>query len=393
MKRLLFVGLDVPSFPSKPWSEWPSASPLDYQGLVLNLRELPPVIDPNSIVQTLNALVSHGHTAYVLLPDAKNLGAIRGAANWVPNHHLYLSAATGQTLTLHSQNSFYSAYQHVLSGHEMIFHLQPSSGRSAEFTPGIVDNISRLVCANHRSIYLLHPPAKKHELKAVKAIIEDFKPDVPPILSAPRPAWTETTINKIPGIAEVQATRSSIRNEIERLNLELIKSDEQTADLESWSDLLWAEGLVLQAKVGKALSMLGLNIATDSDPSGHTSDLTAREPEVDFIFEVTGTTGSVGMDKGRQLLQWVADASDPVRAKGVLVASAFRNEPPDNRPPTSDRRMFVAELESLALRYHFALLDTRELFRTICLALAGRVIDKAKIVDGLRIDGIVRFDI
>src|SRR5260370_2378082 len=257
---------------------------------------------------------------------------------------------------------------------------------------GIVDNVSRPICSKVQSIYLLHPPSRKLEQKALKVIIEHFGPDPIPISSVPKPSWIDEAASAIPGVAGIQAVRTSMRTEIQQKSKLLEIEEEKLRQLSSWADLLWLEGLPLQAKVSEALNLLGI-AAASSDPSGHTSDLAADEPGVHFVFEVTGTSGTIGIEKGRQLMQCVADAPDPANSKGVLIVNAFRNEPPDRRPPTPDRRVFVLELERLAERYHMALLDVREIYRVVCAKLSGQAVDKTTIVNGLSGDGVVRFQV
>jgi hypothetical protein len=249
-----------------------------------------------------------------------------------------------------------------------------------------------VICCKVASIYLLHPPSKKLEQKALKVIIDHFKPDPFPISSISKPSWVDQAASALPGVAEIQTVRASLGQEIQLKSDQLKLEEERLRELSNWADLLWLEGLALQTKVAEALNLLGISTGT-SDPSGHTSDLTADEGGTHFVFEVTGSSGTIGIEKGRQLMQWVTESSDPANAKGVLVASAFRNEPPENRPPTPDRRIFVIELERFASRYHLALLDIRELYRVVCMKLSGKTVDKSQIVNGFSADGVARFDV
>jgi hypothetical protein len=390
MKRLLIVGSEVPNFPNIRWDEWGTANPLDYQGLLLDCRD--PRLIPNhaSVAGSLLTFVNNGHTAYVLLPEAKNLSA--GALTFLPHYYLYVEQATGQTLNVKAADPLFGNYRGVLTGHEICFRLQQLNNTpSWQIVSGIVDNVSRPVCGKLQSIYLLHPPTTKLEQKAFKIIIEHFQPDPMPISSVPKPSWVDQAASAIPGVTEIQAARASVEAEIQQKREQLSREEEKLRHLSSWSDLLWVEGLQLQIRVGEALSLFGV-AATSSDPSGHTGDLVADEAGVRFVFEVTGSSGTIGIEKGRQLMQWVSDSPDPANTKGVLVANAFRNDPPDKRPP-ADRRIFVQELERLAERYHLALLDVRELYRIVCMKLAGQTVDKAIVIDTLSSDGVVRFPV
>jgi hypothetical protein len=358
--------------------------------LLLDCRKTSELPDQYSIMQTLNALVSHGHSAYLILPEAASLSTFRNPVAWVPNAQLFARAASGQTLKLQLAD-FFENYIKVMLGHEIYFELQAPAGRPTNLTPGIVNNVSQAICGRISSIYLLHPPAKKFEQKALKVLIEHFKPDPLSTPSVNKPNWVDQEVLGIPGVAEIQVSRTSILEQIDKKNEELKIADQKLEVISGWADLLWMEGIPLQNKVQDALNLLGVP-ATSEDPSGHTGDLVANEAGIHFVFEVTGSNGTIGIEKGRQLMQWVADAPDPVGSKGVLVASPFRNEPPPKRPPT-EKRIFVRELEALAEKYHLALLDIRELYRLICLHLSGNSVSKPIVLEGLQTDGVVRFNI
>jgi hypothetical protein len=393
MRRLLIVGTEVANFPSISWGEWARANPLDYQGLLLDCRD-PKLLPAQALISDcLQTLIASGHTAYILLPEAKGAAAWSGAMTLVPYYYLYVEQADGLTLNIQHSDPLFQKYRTVLTKHEICFQLQSPRGNPPfPFVTGISDNVSRAVCGKVQSIYLLHPPAKNLEQKALKVIIEHFKPDLTSISSVPKPSWVEEIASAIPGVSEIQAKRIVIGAEIQKKTEQLEVENERLRALTSWADLLWMEGLPLQAKVSDGLTLLGINTST-ADPSAHTSDLVAREGGITFEFEVTGSSGTIGIEKGRQLMQWVSDAPDPTNVKGVLVANAFRNEPPDKRPPTSDRRIFVLELERLAVRYHLALLDARELYRAVCIKLLGKPVDKAAILAGISEDGVVKFQV
>jgi hypothetical protein len=383
----------VPNFPRIDWKDWGTSNPLDYQGLLLDCRDPQSLPNHSSIATVLQTLMSNGHPAYILLPEAKNLSNPQGQMMFVPNYYLFAEEAFGQTLKLLPGDPFYESYRKAaLAGHEICFRLQQMNNTpSLPILMGIVDNVSRPVCCKVGTVYLLHPPLKKLEQKAFKAIIEHFGPDPLPTSNVPKPSWVDQEASVIPGVAALQAVRASISAEIQERTERLNAEEEKLRKLSSWADLLWLEGLPLQNKVGEALELLGVK-ASSPAPTAHAGDLVADEPGVHLVFEVTGSTGTIGIEKGRQLMQWVADAPNPATTKGVLIANAFRNDPPNKRPPT-DRRIFVVEVEQLATRYHLALVDVRELYRVLCVRLSGQEVDKTLVLNGLMADGVVRFQV
>jgi hypothetical protein len=390
VRRLLIVGTDVPNFPSVSWSEWESANPLDFQGLVLDCRRperLPSEISINHVLMTL---ANNGHTAYVILPDASALGPGKGSVSWIPDFKLLMSPGSGRTLNVKSNDSLFENYKTVLAEYEMYFQLVPNVHQV--WVAGVVDNVSRVICAKTRTIYLLHPPPQKLEQKALKIIIENFKPEPFPISSVSKPSWVDQAASQLPGVADVQAALTVVRGEIKQKHEQLRAEEDKLLQLCGWADLLWLEGLQLQEKVNAALNLISV-ASSSSSASGHTCDLSADESGTHFVFEVTGSSRTIGIEKGRQLMQWVTDAVDPNSAKGVLIANAFRNEPPEKRPPSPDHKVFVHELEKFAEKYHLALLDVRELYRIVCLKLTGKTIEKSTVLNALLADGVVRFPI
>lgn len=158
VKRLLTVGLEIPNFESIPWSEWSSSTPLDYQGLLFDCRKTNGLPDQYSVIQTLSTRASHGHSAYIILPEASGLGTLKSAMVWVPNAHLYVRPATGQARKLASPEPLFENYIKIMTGHEIYFELQATAGRTTTLIPGIVNNVSQAICGRSNSIYLLHLP-------------------------------------------------------------------------------------------------------------------------------------------------------------------------------------------------------------------------------------------
>jgi hypothetical protein len=392
MRRLLVVGKELANFPNTAWAGWMGANPLDYQGLILDCRRLDLLPSHAQIANTLQTYINNDHPVYAILPGAKEVESLKGALSFVPGINLYLGVAAGQTLQLKSPDPLFQSYIKVLDGHEINIQIHPGSNQRPAWTAGIVDNVSRPVCAKIFSIYLLHPPSAHFEQKAFKAIIEHFNPDVTTVSTLPKPGWVDEAAAKLSGVAEAESRRKSIQAEIDLKNETLRLQEDELRSLTAWTDLLWLDGVPLQAKVGEALNFLGIS-ASSADPTGHTGDLVSQESGVQFVFEVTGSVGSIGIEKGRQLVQWTAEATDPLNAKGVLVGNAYRNDPPMSRPPTVNHKIFVTDLERYAQKFHLALLDVRELYRLVSLKLAGRTIEKNMLIQGLQTDGVVRFSV
>jgi len=392
MRRLLVIGHEISNFASSPWASWLSANPLDYQGLLLDCRNPSGLPPPSVAVPVFQKYLAGGHSIYLVLPQASALTSNLTLAI-IPANQFQVERASGLTVSIKSSEPFFKQYGKALDGHEICFHRSQLPGYAVTpWEDAIVDNIGRSICGRTSGVFVLHPPARKKEQQAFKTIIEHFRPDLPVTSTLPRPAWLETLAEGLPGVSEIRAKRQAVEGEIEKLTTERNIQDAKLLDLTSWTDMLWADGLALQTKVCESLNLLGIP-AKSPDPTAHEADLSAEISNIQTLFEVTGSSGSIGIEKGRQLLHWVLESKSPASTKGVLIANAFRNNPPEKRPPTADHRIFVAEVEELAQRFHLALLDVRELFRMVVLKLEGREVDSSLIAEGLQRDGIVRFRI
>src|SRR5258708_37922784 len=122
MRRLLIVGSEVPNFASIPWSDWNSGNALDYQGLLLDLRDPKFLPNQGSIAVTLTSLVNNNHTAYILLPEAKD--TTPHPLTILYNYYIYIEKALGQTLKVDAGDPFFTAYRSALTGNEICFRLQ-----------------------------------------------------------------------------------------------------------------------------------------------------------------------------------------------------------------------------------------------------------------------------
>jgi hypothetical protein len=174
------------------------------------------------------------------------------------------------------------------------------------------------------------------------------------------------------------------------LSSQLAVDESKRQELQRWSEMLWLTGVRLQTRVSEALAFLGVQNES-KNPTGHVEDLEGTCLGRPVIFEVTASAGSIGVEKARQLLQWIGESADPTNTKGVLIGNAYRNEPPEKRPPTPDHKIFVKEAEDMAQKFHFGLLDVQDLFELVLRKLSGEDIRAEWICERLQTDGVIKF--
>jgi hypothetical protein len=286
----------------------------------------------------------------------------------------------------------FDKYIEVLDGHEIVFSLRnpnPNNQTLISYQPFVVDNVKMLVCAKVGNICLFHPAGHGKSTKALEIIISFFNPDLEECLPDPTPSWGEELIATIPGTKEIKTRISEIDGKIEGLKRRRDTDEEELQALSEWGQLLWLTGIPLQRLVQKAFKYLGFEIEPRPE-TGHTEDFVAKYGSAVYLIEATGSAGSITIDKGRQLMQWVI-SSEFEKCHGILVGNAFSKEPPEKRPPTPNHHVFTPDLKQFAEKYDFSLLDTWELFRAVCAKLAHQPTPIESLCTALSKVGAVEF--
>ncbi len=391
MKRLLVIGAKLPRLKCVEWSDWKTENILDYQGILFDCRKPWLVSYQGELQNLLFTYFRQAHPAYLILPEAKDIASGQPSLTFIPYLTLKLDCSRGETLKLVSQEVLFSRYSEALEGHEIVVTPNSPQGIPWSWQSAIVDNVGRAVSGRFGPLAVLHAPAPRLEDKAFKVIIEDFNPDFDEPVPEPIPDWAGTVARALPGMNEIEARIRSLRNEMSALEEGLRKEVKNRDALQRWAEILWLDGIALQTRVSEALTLIGIQNES-RNPTGHSHDVIARHGNCEWLIEVTGSTGPITIDKGRQLLQWIAEAEKPASVKGLLIGNAFRNHPPDSRPPTANHKIFVAELEDMARRFHFGLLAVRDLYRLVCAKLSGKELSLDRFASQISADGIVKFD-
>ncbi|MGA8408831.1 MAG: hypothetical protein WB680_16765 [Candidatus Acidiferrales bacterium] len=373
---------------------WQTHNLLDYQGLLLDCRKPSRIAQPQLLTKLLLEFMKNGHSVFVILPEARDLPDGGMPFDILPFVRLNVRGQKGKTLRQSINTPIFQDYAKALNGHEIVIDPQPMRAPNQpnwHFQTAISDNVNTAVCGIYASALVFHPPALGRDDLMVKAILQHFKPDFEEPEPEEPPEWSRQVASQIPGVAEITARRTQTSQDIARLQSILDADELKQNELEKWTEMLWLAGIPLQTRVSEALALLG--IPNESrNPTGHMEDLQGTCMGKPFLFEVTGSTGSIGVEKARQLLQWVGECADPANTKGVLIGNAYRNDPPERRPPSPDHKIFVREVDEMAHRFHFAVVEVRDLFSLVVKKLRGEDIKPEAFCEALQADGQVRFD-
>lgn len=164
-----------------------------------------------------------------------------------------------------------------------------------------------------------------------------------------------------------------------------LKTDEENitrklSEITGVKRLLYEQGEPLENAVRMALSELGLPATKVGDIDLVTLD--AQEP---LIIEITGSESQIGIDKFRQLLNYVMDEQEKGRAipKSILIANHQISIPPEKRAsPFTDKAIEQSKV------FHSCLLPTVELFKAVLLFREGKL-DQTRFSNALmKTDGV-----
>jgi hypothetical protein len=388
MKRLLLIGKKLARLDSIDWARCLTPNITDYQGLLFDCREMTDFAGQDGLAAILTGYQAAGHPIFVILPDLKNETSMTRDLRFLPSPmSLRVSRAPGRTLNLcRDAGQPFRDYYSCLRGHDVVFEINSRQpGQPApRGVPKIVDNLNRLVCAtaNGTTAHFFHPPHRSRESEAFRILVEYFGPDFAEPEPEPTPEWAASVVSAMPGIQRIEEQTAQVLRQIDDLEKDADVLNVKKREIEKWAELLWLDGIALQRRVRDALDFLGFQTEM-REPTGHSEDLVASHGTDRFLIEVTGATGSIKIEKARELVQWILDSESPGQVRGMLIGNAFRTEPPQNRPPTANHKLFTNEVEGLAERFDFALLDVRELYRAVVAKLEGKEIDLARICQAM----------
>jgi hypothetical protein len=378
MKRLLLIGKKLSRLESIDWASCVTHNILDYQGLLFDCREMGTFTGEDVLCRLLTNYQKAGHPIYVILPDLKDSSTGSRDLQFLPYPVICkVQRATGMTVKLVSDVQPFVGYYQDLRGHEVIFEVSSKNPASlAHALPTVVDNLNRLVCGSVRSsnLHFFHPPSRAGEVDAFTILIDFFKPDFVEPEPEPPPEWASSIVCNLPGVKQIEEQIAETARQIDVLEREADAKRSKKQDVEKWPELLWLDGISLQERVREAFDFLGFQTEM-SDPTGHSEDIVVKHGAYRFLLEVTGAVGSIKIDKGRELLQWILNSASPEQIRGVLIGNAFRKDPPDARPPTANHKLFTNDLEAFAVRFDFALMSVRDLYNLIIAKLEGNDID------------------
>lgn len=212
-------------------------------------------------------------------------------------------------------------------------------------------------------LYCLPPPAKISTADAIRRILLErydfvFEKEAPSWVSG----YTLPNMEAVKeGIAEIE---SQIAELVSKRDLARVQYDKESRFL----GLLYGQGDdFLEPLVRDALRELGAKVIDPvrrGEEDGRIIDPWDRKA----VLEIKGRGKQIPLTDVRQLQDWVADSVNDGWTKGILIANAFRDQPPANR-----KNVYASNALENAARDSLALVTTTQLFLALHRKQAGEL--------------------
>jgi hypothetical protein len=252
-----------------------------------------------------------------------------------------------------------------------------------ELRYGVYDQAARSVLPDVVSgpIYLLHYPIRGDLRESLRCLLREFcNTD---LVESDEPEWVQ--LIKPPRGTELDEQINFLSSQIEQLSEQKMQLVAEKQQLEYWRKLLYETGDMLEDVVFEALKLLGLDNVQFGIKGDH--DIVGELDGKTLLFEVKGLNKSAGrkevFDLDRHIGEFGLKNPGKKVAKGVLVANAYRDDPPDTREE-SGKQIFAGDAVDHAKLLEFALLDTRVLYRLVTDVIEGKLDDTSEVLQSLR---------
>jgi hypothetical protein len=182
-------------------------------------------------------------------------------------------------------------------------------------------------------------------------------------IERPPPTWTEKI--RVPNEDTAQKSLDALAKKISELQAEYDTAFAALEEKTRVKKLLYEKDEPLEEAVKKAFEELGFTLTKKGD-----KDWIASSDVGEAILEVTGSEGSIDIDKLRQLLDyWIDDYKESgVEKKAILVGNHFANDPPEARgEPFTEKVLETSKV------YSMCLIPALELFNVILSLREGKV--------------------
>lgn len=240
--------------------------------------------------------------------------------------------------------------------------------------------------------FVLIPPFDDSaDMKKVSGVLVDcIRKSLEWSVPLAKPDWLKNY--SLPGEEQVSKKMDSLNDELKKLNEKKEKIQTQIDEIEILKGLLYETGRYgLEPPVRKAFSIIGFDV---KDPGEYDKpyDLLAIEGDTFIIGEIEGSKAQVDVDKYRQLLDYVTEATiEGKGCKGILIGNGFVDSEPSKR-----KEQFTEQVIRGCDSQRYCRMTTTELYKAVYSILSQPSDTKTKnlIKDSiLNCEGEFKFDV
>ena len=377
MAELDVLTIGVPEFPHSETATWKEAASLfvpDYRFVIADFSSLPQANDLG--VDELNQLVAQfrrvcqcgGKVALML--DDPFLSVVLQAGNKVGTGTQFypviantfgikFTAERGQ-FTEVAEGPWWPRYLSKLESWK--FHFVREKHATTVLMTNREKSVLAAQCKDGLAIIpvvLGMKPVQRATLVLECLREQPIQPESPP------PEWVSEIA--VPGKQELDHSLAEKRQLIRATEADIDTLEVSRSKIMGYTKLLYETGAQLEQIVKAVFEKLG---ATVENKKYEDEDLILTWSGEEYIVEVKGIEGELGLRQVRQLLNWTMGAEEQTkkRHKGILVANYKRLSPPKSRRPASFPENTVENAE----RFGAALVSTVDLFDAFCDHLSGK---------------------
>ncbi len=388
MNRMLIIGNECRGVKSVAWQDLDSVTITDYQAVLLDLNTYTKIKKSQQLrlKDDIELLIKNFHPVIYILPKTELPISI---SSLIPLPHIDMREKEGVTVYYDSSTETIQEYIKFIKKHYVVLtQVQDEySIKGTRFKSNMImtTNVKEPCGLQVASLTLLQPPEEVDNLKAIEALVRYISPDPDNNADSEdseelehEPPWVHQYEVQELQLQEKERELKKIERAIADLKTQRDSILAEKDNVAKWSDLLTKQGKLLEVRLKEAFELLGAERVIHEPNGAYGPDLVIEHYGEGLTIEVVGTKGVVTLESARELLHWLADA--PPEHKGVLIANAFRNLDPKERPLEKEA-LLAQEALSLAEKRAFAVITTEDIFELVCKKLLGDTIDIKNILE------------
>lgn len=210
------------------------------------------------------------------------------------------------------------------------------------------------------SVYFLHPPSEISSKESIDILLRDMYGIG---IREAKPEWVSRL--RVPKQDVIEKNTQEAKALIETKQAEIDVASTELADRRKFVELLYQKGDRLQELVWETLENIGAPVTRPT--VANEEDGWISTPFGEAVLEIKSSKGSASFDDVRQLDGWVLNGKKKGKEyTGLLIGNYFCD-----KPLTSRRKPFPANVIKEAEKREQCLLTTRQLFEAHCAVQEG----------------------